>query len=30
MATETIDDLFLTTLRDVYYAERKLLKAVED
>ncbi len=28
MATETVNDLFVATLRDVYFAERKLLKAL--
>lgn len=28
MATKTVDDLFLATLRDIYYAERQLLKAL--
>ncbi len=28
MATNSLHDLFLSTLRDVYYAERRLLKAL--
>jgi ferritin-like metal-binding protein YciE len=28
MATKTIDDLFLETLKDIYYAERQILKAL--
>ena len=26
--TKTLDDLFLDTLKDIYYAERKILKAL--
>ncbi|MDH4441779.1 MAG: DUF892 family protein [Rhizobium sp.] len=28
MATKTLDDLFHETLKDIYYAERKILKAL--
>lgn len=28
MATKTLDDLFLDTLKDIYYAERQILKAL--
>ena len=28
MPTKTLDDLFLDTLKDIYYAERKILKAL--
>ena len=28
MKTKTLDDLFLDTLKDIYYAERKILKAL--
>ena len=28
MATKTLDDLFLETLKDIYYAERQILKAL--
>lgn len=28
MKTKTLNDLFLETLRDIYYAERKILKAL--
>lgn len=28
MATKTLDDLFHDTLRDIYYAEKKILKAL--
>ena len=28
MKTKTLEDLFLDMLRDVYYAERKILKAL--
>ncbi|MFN4129969.1 MAG: ferritin-like domain-containing protein [Paracoccaceae bacterium] len=28
MTTKTLDDLFYATLRDVYYAERKILKSL--
>ncbi|WP_198370364.1 YciE/YciF ferroxidase family protein [Roseomonas rosulenta] len=28
MATKSMNDLFLATLRDIYYAERRLLKAL--
>ncbi len=28
MATKTLEDLFHETLKDIYYAERKILKAL--
>ena len=28
MAEKKLDDLFLDTLKDIYYAERKILKAL--
>ena len=28
MATKTLDDLFYETLKDIYYAERQILKAL--
>ena len=28
MATKTLDDLFYETLKDIYYAERKIVKAL--